>query len=342
MEHIDAGQWFDAVPGYLNTAAVGLPPRATLTELEQRIAEWREGRCDPPSFDADVARARSAHARIVGVDASRVGVIGPASVGVGMVAASLPDGASVLCAEEDFTSVLFPFLADGRLSVRTVPLDRLVDSVEHGVDLVAVSAAQSADGRVIDLDSLAAATASAGARCLLDLTQAAGWLPIDASRFDVTVCHSYKWLCAPRGVGFMTVSEGALEWLRPVNAGWYAGDDPWTSIYGPPLRLADDARRFDTSPDWFAVAGAAPALELIADTGVEAINRHDVGLANRFRAALSMEPSNSAIVSIETDRAAALAEAGIVTAARAGKVRLSFHLYNTDVDVDAAIAALTR
>ncbi len=340
MEHFDAGQWFDPVPGYLNTAAVGLPPRATLTELDRRIAEWREGRCDPPSFDADVARARAAYGRIVGVDAGRVGVIGPASVGAGMVAASLPDGATVVCADEDFTSVLFPFLADGRLSVRTVPLDRLVDSVDAGVDLVAVSAVQSADGRVIDLTALAEVAAGAGARTFLDMTQSAGWLPIDASRFDVTVCHSYKWLCCPRGVGFLTVSDAALEWLRPVNAGWYAGDNPWTSIYGPPLRLAADARRFDTSPDWFSVAGAAPALELIAQLGVGTINRHNVDLTNLFRARLGLVPSNSAIVSIGTDRAAALTEAGIVTAARAGKVRISFHLYNTERDVDAAAACL--
>jgi hypothetical protein len=181
MEHIDAGQWFDPVPGYLNTAAVGLPCRATLTELDRRLAEWREGRCDPPSFDADVARARSAYARIVGVDASRVGVIGP-GLGRGGDGGGFAGRRcrSVLCAEEDFTSVLFPFLADPRLSVRTVPLDRLVNSIDDGVDLVAVSAVQSADGRVIDLDALARLAASAGARTLLDLTQSAGWLPIDA------------------------------------------------------------------------------------------------------------------------------------------------------------------
>jgi selenocysteine lyase/cysteine desulfurase len=340
MEHIDEGQWFDPVPGYLNTAAVGLPCRATLAELDRRIAEWREGRCDPPSFDADVARSRAAYARIVGVDASRVGVIGPASVGVGMVAASLADGATVLCAEEDFTSVLFPFLADPRLSVRTVPLERLVGHIDEDVDLVAVSAVQSADGRVIDLDALATAAASAGTRTVLDLTQSAGWLPIDAGRFDVTVCHSYKWLCCPRGVGFVTVSEEALDWLRPVNAGWYAGEDPWTSIYGPPLRLASDARRFDTSPDWFSVAGAAPALELLADIGVEAIQRHNVHLTNLFRARLGMDASNSAIVSIDTDGGEALARAGVVTAARAGRVRLSFHLYNTEEDVESAASCL--
>jgi selenocysteine lyase/cysteine desulfurase len=53
---------------------------------------------------------------------------------------------------------------------------------------------------------------------------------------------------------------------------------------------------------------------------------------------LGVEPSNSAIVSVATDRGSRLAEAGIVSAARAGRVRLSFHLYNSVDDVDAVAA----
>ena len=70
------------------------------------------------------------------------------------MAASLRPRSVVLAAEEDFTSVLFPFLrAD--LEVRLVPLDRLLESITDEVDLVAVSAVQSADGRLIDLPALA-------------------------------------------------------------------------------------------------------------------------------------------------------------------------------------------
>jgi selenocysteine lyase/cysteine desulfurase len=339
-----AAEWFAPVPGYLNTASVGLPPRATMTELHRRLAEWEAGGTDPPTFDADVARARAAYARIVGVNPAAVAIIGPASTGVGMVAASLPDGAVVLCAEEDFTSVLFPFLADPRLKVRSVPLADLLGSIDDDVDIVAVSAAQSADGRVFDLDGLAEIAARTGFRTLVDSTQAAGWLPIAAGRFDVTVCHSYKWLCSPRGAGFLTVNESALDWLRPVNAGWYAGEDRWSSIYGPPLRLATDARRFDTSPDWFSIAGAVPALELLADLGPEALGGHGVGLANEFRRLVGLAPSNSAIVSVATTAGPDLAAAGIVTAVRAGLVRLSFHLYNTRADVErsAEIVAAGR
>lgn len=72
---------------------------------------------------------------------------------VGLVASSLPSGSEVVCAEEEFTSVLFPFLVRqqaGELVVRVVPLERLAEAVRSSTTLVALSAVQSADGRVFD------------------------------------------------------------------------------------------------------------------------------------------------------------------------------------------------
>lgn len=327
---------FTRVPNYLDTASVGLPSRFSVEALRARLVEWGEGRSDPHSFDPDVSRSRDAYARIVESDLSSVGIIGQVSVASGHVASSLPDGATVLCAAEDFTSVLFPFLADPRLHVVIVPLAELFDSVDAGADLVAVSAVQSSNGAITDLDRLAELAGRNGFRTFVDVTQAAGWLTVDASRFDVTACHAYKWLCAPRGAGFMTVNERAMDWVRPSYPGWYSGEEPWSSIYGPPLRLAEDARRFDASPAWFSYAAAAPGLELFADLGVDEIGRHSVGLANKFREAIGLRSSNSAIVSVATDKHEELAAAGIVVSARAGRARFSFYVYNTDDDVAAA------
>ncbi len=330
---------FAAGQGYLNTAAVGLPPRRAMTVIRRHLEDWEAGRCDPYAFDADVARARVAFAHLVACRSDCVAIITAVSVASGLVASSLPDGARVLCAEEDFTSVLFPFLVDERLEVVTVPLDRLLDSVDHGIDLVAVSAVQSADGRVLDLDALASTSDEHGVRTYVDVTQSAGWLPIDAERFDVTACGGYKWLCAPRGTGFVTVAD-RCDWLVPRLAGWYAGDDPWASIYGPPLRLAHDARRFNLSPPWFDIAAAAESLEILAGIGVGEVGCYSVDLANRFRAHLDLPPGNSAIVAVDTDRGDRLTEAGIAASSRAGRVRLSFYLYNSEDDADRAADVL--
>jgi selenocysteine lyase/cysteine desulfurase len=130
-----------------------------------------------------------------------VAVGGQVSVLAGMVASSLPDGSEVLTATGDFTSILFPFAVHaGRgLTVRQVPLEELPGAVTPRTALVAVSAVQSADGRLADLDALTAACSATGTQVLLDTTQATGWLPVDAKRFAYTVCGGYKWLLAPEG-----------------------------------------------------------------------------------------------------------------------------------------------
>jgi selenocysteine lyase/cysteine desulfurase len=129
--------------------------------------------------------------------------------------------------------------------------------------------------------------------------------------------------------------------LRPLYAGWYAGEDPWTSIYGPPLRLARDARRFDISPAWLAWVGTSSALDLLAELGIDAIHRHDLALANGLRARLGQPPGDSAIVTVAAGPALGRLHAANVRASvRAGAVRLSLHLHNTDADVDAVARAL--
>jgi hypothetical protein len=62
-------------------------------------------------------------------------------------------------------------------------------------------------------------------------------------------------------------------------------------------------------------------------------------LANRFCAALGLPPTDSAIVSVAVDAKAqqVLADAGIVAAMRAGRMRCAFHLSTDAADVDRAV-----
>nr|CAA9341184.1 MAG: Cysteine desulfurase [uncultured Nocardioidaceae bacterium] len=335
---------FAAAPGYLNTASLGLPPERSWNALQSDLQQWRTGFADPRGYDKGVAEARRTYARLVGVDVASVAVGSQVSALVGMVAASLPDGSEVLTADGDFTSVLFPFVAQEQrgITVRVVPLEAIADEVRESTTVVSVSAVQSADGRVADLDALEEASARTGARVLLDITQAAGWLPVDASRFAYTVCGGYKWLLAARGAAYLTVQPDLLDSIVPHAAGWYAGDEPWTSIYGVPLRLAPDARRLDVSPVWLAWVTAAPSLQLLASVGMPVVHEHSVGLANRCRKRLGLPGTDSAIVSVAVadGAATALVEAGVVGAMRAGRLRLAFHLCNDDRDVDLVVSAL--
>lgn len=334
---------FPAVRGHLDAATSGVPPLAAVAAMREAVDAWAQGRIDGPGYDDAVERSRRAFARLVGVRPEDVAQGSQVSVFAGLVAASLPAGARVLTAAGDFTSILFPCLAQQPrgVQVREVSLDALVDAIDARTDLVAVSTVQSADGRLLDLDALAAAADHHGASVLLDATQACGWLPIDARRFSFVVAGAYKWLCSPRGTAFMAIRPDALEALTPHAAGWYAAADPWATCYGGPLRLPSTARRFDVSPAWACWAGTAPALELLAELGVETIGAYDLALAERLRVGLGLEPYPSAIVVLDRPGAEqALSRAGIRASTRAGHVRLSCHLPATAADIDLAASVL--
>jgi selenocysteine lyase/cysteine desulfurase len=343
MDLVEARALWDPEPGWLNTASYGLPPKPAWDELQEALEVWRRGSDSWEPWGESTERARRAFARMVQVEPTRVAVGNTVSETLGMVAASLPDGARVVVPEVEFTSNLFPWLVqeDRGIQVVTVPTDRLLDEITPGTTLVATSLVQSADGEIAALDEIVAAARSVDALVAVDGSQAVGWLPADASQVDAFVCVGYKWLMSPRGSAFLALSERLQERLRPINAGWYAGADVHTSYYGPPLRLATDARRFDVSPAWFSWVGTAPVLELLEQIGIEAIRAYDVALADRFRAGLGLPPGGTAIVSTTVEGAGErLERAGIRAASRAGAVRASFHLYSTEADVDAALDAL--
>ena len=334
--------------GYLAACTVGLPTRSSRAALIADLDAAFGGRPDPAGYSGAVERTRAHFAALVGADVGRVAIGSQASAAAALIAAALPVGSEVLLPECEFSSIVLPFLHAGRdLRVRAVPLSALAESVRPETALVAFSIVQSATGDVADAAAIAVAARRVGARTLCDATQAVGWLPVAASDFDALICHAYKWLCAPRGVSFLTVSDRLAAEMPPLFAGWYAGDDPWASCYGGKVDLAPNARRFDLSPAWQAFAGAEPALALFASLDPNELHDHAVGLATAFRERMGLAAPQqaSAIVTwADPDGCdlARLTTAGMVGSGRAGRARVAFHLFNDHEDVELALAALGR
>jgi selenocysteine lyase/cysteine desulfurase len=333
------GAEFDVEPGYLNTASCGVPPRHVVDVVRGWVDDWAHAGVSAVAMDGPVDASRAAFARLTGVGDDAVAV-GPAvSALLAPVAASFPPGTRVLTATGEFTSVSWPFVASGH-AVDEAPLGE-VPARAAAYDVVAVSVAQSADGALVDIGALRAATAGGDTLVVLDGTQSIGWLPADLSWADAVVAGGYKWLLAPRGAAWLACSPRLLDRVVPTAAGWYAGDDRWARTYGLPLALADGARRLDVSPAWASFVGAAASLGWLADLDRDAVHDHGVGLAARAREALDLPPCPSPIVSIPgSDVGDRLAAAGITGAPRAGATRVSFHLHNTDADVDRLLGAL--
>jgi selenocysteine lyase/cysteine desulfurase len=336
---------FDPKNTYLNTAGLGLLPARTVDALRTAVEAVAAGQ--PTDMFADVEAARACFARLLRVPAGRVAAGASVAVYSGLIAASLPEGAEVVTADGDFSSVVNPFHVRRDLKVRSVPLEQVAEAVRPGTALVAVSAAQSADGRIADLTAIREAAREHGARTYVDASQAAGWLDLDAGAYDYVAAVAFKWLLCPRGVAFLVVPED-LGGLSPLFAGWVAGERPWDSCYGPIGELARTARQFDESPALFSYAGGRRSLELVEELGVDSVRAHDLALADRFRTGLTSlghEPlpsPGSPIVSVPAlgHRQGELSEAGIEVSDRSGNLRAAFHLYNTAAGVDRLLDVL--
>ncbi len=191
---------------YLNTASCGLLPARTVEAMRVAVASVADGR--PSDMFDDVEAARAAFARLAGVPAGRVAAGASVAVYSGLIAASLPPGAEVLTAEDDFSSVVNPFHVRGDLKLRAVPLERIAESVRPGTALVAVSAAQSRTGGSPIWRASPGPRASTGrVRTSTSPRPPAGcrWRQ---TRTTSSSSVAFKWLVCPRGAGLPGRSGG--------------------------------------------------------------------------------------------------------------------------------------
>jgi selenocysteine lyase/cysteine desulfurase len=342
------GRAFAPVAGsiYLDAATYGLPPRPTVTAMRRMLGRWQRGQGDwREDWDGCADAARGDFAALLGAPAGSVSLIPAASVGVGLIAATLGAGDDVVVPEDEFTSVLFPLLVAGRergATVRAVPFERLPEAVRPETRLVATSLVQSQSGRVAPLDRLTAAAAAHGAQVLLDATQALPFVPLGPwlDRVDYVVCAAYKHLLCPRGTGFLYVRPERRASLPALFAGWRAADRPYERYYGGDLTLAPDGARFDVSAAWIAWVGAAESLRLLRRWRGEGVLEDGPALTRRLAGALGLPPPGASVLSVPVADAAAAAgalrAAGIRASVRAGAVRFSPHVYNSNRQVLAA------
>ena len=291
--------WEGRGAGYLNTAAYGLPPHAAVDAATEWIEQWSSGSARYTDWLAATDTARAAFARLIGVDAVTVATGATVSQLIGTVAAAIPDGALVITDEHEFTSLLYPFLAQADRGVRVESVARqdLAEAIADRGDVVAFSLVSSADGTLAPHREIHAAATAREAWTVVDASQSCGWLDVPYAEFDVVVCPAFKWLHGPRGSAFLAVAPHRLAGIRPSSAGWWASDGA-RHAFGGPLQLAGTARRLDISPVWNSWGATAAALATVESIGIEQIAAHVIGLADRLRAGLVLPDGATPIVEV--------------------------------------------
>lgn len=346
---------FEPAPNtiYLDAATYGLPPRPTVEALECALRRWQSGEADWISeWDRKGDVCRDLFAQLLGADAEEIALISSGSVGVGLIAANLPQEIEIVVPDDEFTSVLYPLLvaqSERNARIRRVPFHHLAESIGPKTGVVAFSVTRSQDGETAAMSDIVAAARQHGAQVLVDATHAVPFVPLQTwiADIDYLVCHGYKHLLCPRGVAFLYVRRDRWHDIQPWFANWRNGSPLYSTSYGGSLdELAPNASRFDLSLAWHAWAGAEPSLRLLVEWQREGLLNEIPALAQRLAAALDRPAPSASIVSIPVADApfvkAALASKGIRCAATTSTtIRLSPHVYNSAEEIDRAAEVLS-
>lgn len=349
---------------YLNTATVAPAARPVLDALRRVEKEWETGQFSWHSWEAEAHATRGAFARLIGAKEQSVALMTTLSEAAATIARSMTptNGGRVVVGDLEFRSNLFPWMAleSAGFEVTLVPprggvvrTEDLVRAVDERTVLVAVSEVQSSNGFRVHLAEVATRCREVGARLFVNLTQLVG-----ALRFDVASCdpdfvaaHGYKFVLAPRGASWLYVREDRLNEVEPLAANWKSVSEPYATYYGGPYELAPDARKLDAALAWLPWVGAKAALDIHATLDRKEVEERCLSLAGTFRSGARQagldavpEEAPSHIVALNVPDPVGLkkrlAENRVEAAVRGGLLRLGFHAFNDESDVEAALGAL--
>jgi selenocysteine lyase/cysteine desulfurase len=347
-----------------HVCAGGEPPflYANDAALRRYAIDKSSGMPGRGAMEAEVNRAQARLAARWGAVADDIGFVASVADGVAMVAESLEfqAGDNVVVDALEYPSVVAPFAMQRhpRLEIRVAQgrePDRLPALVDARTRVIGASCVSYMTGERLDLVALRAAADRVGALLVVDFTQAAGWLPIDATVADFAFSACYKWLLA-------TTGTAVAYWNRARQPGWTPSTAGWHSIAAA------------SRPDWtgsvdvragairFTRGNPAHGPVYVLNAALDYLDRHDAALLYRHVTALTAslierlaeagiplttpaDPArHGANVCIDSSQAQAMCNAlheqRIYAWNGHGRLRFSFHGYNSRGDVDRIMAVM--
>jgi len=362
---------------YLDTASNA--PRLRRVDAALRaawddsLAPWRLSFAD---WDAQIERVRTLGSRLFHADgradADAVALVPSVAHAMSTVAAGWPlrAGDAVAILDGEFPSTLLPWqLRCNSAGALLQPIDRanataatlrLLDETPPAV--LVLSQSHWRDGRLLDLDRIAAAAQARGVPLVLDLSQSLGVLPCDVERWRPAFAMSvgYKWLLAQKGLCLLWAAPGWRDRIAPLEQHWQgrAPAQPWRFDTAAPPPYRDGARRFDggevTEP--LRLATAEAAFTQLLEWTPAAIAQRLGDLIARLRAWLDaagighwcVAPASPHLLGIAPPAArraalrASLAASNVVCIERDGVFRLAPHLHLDARDIDRVGDAITQ
>ncbi len=250
----------------------------------------------------------------------------------------------------------------------TFDLKDMEDAICPETKMVICTNGSNLTGNYIDIEKVGEMAHKHSLLFVVDASQTAGVFPIDVQRMQIDVlCFTgHKGLLGPQGIGGMYVREGLA--VRPLKCGG-SGVQTYSKTHPAEMPTALEAGTLNGH----GIAGLGAAVDYLNETGIDVVREKEQRLMRKFYEGVKEIPDVKVYGDFSTfDRCAIVAlnigdfdssevsdalltEYGISTrpgghcaplmhealgTVEQGAVRFSFSNYNTDEEVDAAIAAV--
>jgi isopenicillin-N epimerase len=224
------GFLLDPEVAYFNHGSYGACPVEVFDEyqrlqlaLEREPTEFLTRR-----FHESLDEARAALASFVGSRADDLVFAPNATAALNAVIRSLRirPNEEILTTKHEYGAIVrtLEFI---RANVVLVEPEELISSIGIRTRALVVSHITSPSGLVLPIDEICAAARLAGVFTIVDGAHVPGHVPLDIEAMwpDVYAGNCHKWLCAPKGSGFLWARPEHHDWIEPLVVSWGYHED---------------------------------------------------------------------------------------------------------------------
>ena len=354
-----SGFLLDPDVAYLNHGSYGACPEPVFAEYQRLQLELER---EPTDFftrrvftgfwgdddgSGELARARVTLATFLGGRAQDLVFVPNATSGLNAVIRSLelaPED-EVLTTAHEYGAITRTWEFAGARLVVCEP-DGLADRISPRTRAVSVSHVTSPTALVFPAEQICAAARAHGALAIVDGAHAPGQVPVDLAALgaDVYAGNCHKWLCAPKGAGFLWARPELQAEIDPLVISWGYREDAdfgerhgWQGTRDPAAYLAvPKAIEVHATFDHAAQRALADEAERrLAELGLPRV----AGAPAPFMRAVELPPCDPAELWRRLYDEFRV-EVPVYEWAGRNLLRVSIGPYNDGADVDRLVAAL--
>jgi isopenicillin-N epimerase len=353
---------------YLNHGSFGACPRPVFAEYQRLQLELEREPVEflglRRRFPALIGAARERLAAYVGAPASDLLFVANATTAINLVGRSLEPapGDEIVTTTDEYggNDLLWRYVCErtgARLvEVETTPataVEDLLGAFTPRTRCLFVSHITSSTALLLPVEALCAGAREAGVLTIVDGAHAPGHVPLDLAALgaDFYAGNCHKWLCSPKGAGFLYARPDVQALVEPLTVSWDWAEDAWADRHRwngtrdpSPYLAVPAAIDFQAAHDWDAVRArchelASASVRELSRLGLEPFA--DGGDEYVQMVSFRLPPCDADELGrrlLAEDRIEVLAQEHRGTPT----LRLSFQGYNDGRDLEALVAALSR